>query len=124
MPIDIYYGIVLPAPFGGGFKPADLGSGDRFGFVSSVLGVPRNYISGSRLDTSMTFAGQTFAALGASPGTYSWSWGSGGNADSFVLNIGPAAAVPETASTAPLLLGLGGLGLLNGCTRGRPAAQN
>jgi len=56
----------------------------------------------------------TFASMGLTPGSYTWSWGSGLNADSFTLNIvATPAGVPESGSTAfSMLLGLGALALL------------
>ncbi|MEZ6192941.1 MAG: PEP-CTERM sorting domain-containing protein [Phycisphaerales bacterium] len=52
----------------------------------------------------MIFTGTDFATLGVTEGSYVWSWGSGGSADSLTLNI-----VPEPASVA--LLVLAGLGI-------------
>ena len=57
------------------------------------------------------YLGQSFASLGAIPGTYTWTWGTGADADSFTLQIGPAAA-PEPASLTLLALGLAGLGMV------------
>ena len=42
------------------------------------------------------------ASLGLTPGTYEWTWGTGMDADSFTLQIGPAG-VPDTGSTLSLL---------------------
>jgi len=41
----------------------------------------------------------TLAGLGATPGTYVYTWGSGRTADSFTINIG---VVPEPVSLAML----------------------
>ncbi len=119
LPIDVYRSIVSPGAFGaGGSTSANLGLGDRFGvvgiFSGSELFVPDGYISGTLLSASNTYSGMTFASLGLTPGSYTWSWGSGANADSFILNIGGApAGVPESGSTAfSMLLGLGALALL------------
>jgi hypothetical protein len=65
------------------------GSGDAFGLNGlPQLGVPFGYAGGA-LSGSATFSGETFASIGMTPGTYVWSWGSGGSADSFTLNIVP-----------------------------------
>lgn len=50
---------------------------------------------------TMTYLGATIDSLQLTPGVYTWTWGSGENADSLTLTI-----VPEPA-TWPLLLGIG-----------------
>jgi hypothetical protein len=62
----------------------------------------------STLASNMEFAGQTFASIGLTPGTYTWTWGSAINADSLTVQIGPAAG-PEPASVRAVGLGLLGL---------------
>jgi hypothetical protein len=66
-------------------------------------------MSGDPLSDTSTYDNATFASLGATPGTYTWTWGSGAHADSFTLQIG-AAAVPEPSTWAMMLLGFAGLG--------------
>jgi hypothetical protein len=74
--------------------------------VGSVLFVPNGYVSDSPLSDTSTYDSQTFATLGATPGTYVWTWGSGVADDTFTLQIGPAVpAIPEPSSL--LLLGVG-----------------
>ena len=67
--------------------------------------MPQYYVSGSVLSASDTWSGQTFASLGLTPGTYTWTWGSGADADFFTMNI-EGSAVPEPSS---LLLASSGL---------------
>ncbi len=55
-----------------------------------LLGVPLAYVSGAALSSSMEFAGQTFASIGVTPGTYTWTWGSGISVDSLTVQIGRA----------------------------------
>jgi hypothetical protein len=102
--IDQYDGITGLTSFGSGaFSSTNNSSGDFFGFLGNrVIDVPHNYVSGAPLSDSMTFSNATFASLGLAPGTYEWTWGTGMNADSFTLQIGPAG-VPDTGSTLPLL---------------------
>jgi hypothetical protein len=87
---------------------ASSGSGDFVGVREQVGGidVPTGYVSGSPLSDSSTYAGQTFASLGLTPGSYTWTWGSGPTADSFTLDIG---VVPEPSTWAMLLMGFAGL---------------
>ena len=115
-PIDIYDGVtqVPLSSFGSDlsnvFHRASTGSGDVFAALSQYneIEVPRGYLSGSALNESATFTGETFATLQLNTGTYIWSWGTGGTYDEFVLNI---KDVPDTGSSIALL-GLGFLGLV------------
>jgi len=65
------------------------------------------------LDSGAAWTGETLAGLGVTPGTYTWTWGNGADADSFTLNAGeaPPSGVPEPASLGLLATGLIGLGL-------------
>jgi len=85
------------------------GTGDYllFNWETPFVAVPAGYNSGDPLSGSSTFAGQTFATLGITPGSYEWTWGSGASADSYTLNVG---AVPVPA--AVWLFGSGLLGLV------------
>jgi hypothetical protein len=69
------------------------------------LRTPFDYVSGEMLPNSTTtYAGEDFASLGLDVGMYTWTWGSGGTADSLTLNI-----VPEPSTAALMTLGLIGL---------------
>ena len=84
--------------------------GNRVGIMSNqFVIVPQNYVSGSDLGTTTTtFANASFASLGLTLGSYVWTWGSGGNADSLTINIpGAVSPVPEPASWGLMILGLG-----------------
>jgi hypothetical protein len=109
---DGYGDIAGPLAFGSGdLIFADSGSGDFVGVLfGGLLEVPTGYSSGPLTDTA-TYDNQTFASLGVTPGTYVWTWGTGAHADSFTLQIG-AAAVPEPASLALMVMGLAGLGVV------------
>ena len=109
---DTYTGVSGPLNFGGG-SPTDAssGSGDSvsiFGGINELV-VPRGYLSDSALSDTATYTGQTFSTLGATPGKYEWTWGTGAN-QNFTLEIG--TAVPEPSTWAMGLVGLGLLGLL------------
>jgi PEP-CTERM motif len=113
--LDLYEGFGGPGSFGsGGNTLANSGIGDLVGIFASQLFVPANY-SGGALSDSATYSGQSFSSLGVTPGTYEWTWGAPAADDSFTLQIGAVAPVPEPASLALLASGL--LGLALGCRR-------
>lgn len=51
--------------------------------------VPQHYVSGEQLTSSAFWRSQTIAGLGFTPGSYTWTWGTGGTQDSFTVHIGP-----------------------------------
>ena len=92
-PIDLYQSISGPSSFGtGNFTFPSSGSGDRFGirFGASSLAVPAGYVSGTSLAGTSIFTGKSFAQLGLVPGYYTWTWGSGNNADSLTIKVADA----------------------------------
>lgn len=104
---SLYSGVSGPTGFGSGFlTDASSGTGDLVGIIGSAqeLQVPAGFDSGSPVSDTATYANQTFSSLGATPGSYTWTWGSGTD-DSFTVDIGPAA-VPEPNSFALLALPL------------------
>jgi hypothetical protein len=129
-PIAVYTGLTGPSSFGSGsFNDANSGSGSLVGVAGSlapftILGVPVGYVSGSSLRTSTdTWDDATFASLGVTPGVYTWTWGSGRDADSFRLIVAGAPlaqlasvdlpsvpSVPEPATWALMGVGFAGLG--------------
>ena len=114
---DVYIGATGPTSFGsGGFTSVSSGSGGQVGIdginppgIDGVIRVPSGYVSYSPLSDTATYAGQTFATLGVTPGTYEWTWGTGAN-QNFTLDIG--AAIPEPATWALLLTGFAALGAM------------
>ncbi len=115
-PTGLYYlqngTISGPANFGtGGETMASAASGDKVGigiglFQSCVL-TPDGYVSGQHLSDTTTWDNTTIAGLGITPGAYKWTWGTGANADSFVIQT----VTPEPSGTALLVMALGTIGL-------------
>lgn len=102
---------------GGGFFAPDSSTGDFVGIDGNTKGgtaveVSQDYVSGNPLTDSATWDNATFASLGVTPGTYTWTWGSGADEDSFVLNVGNNTAVPEPASIALFGTALAGFGAI------------
>jgi hypothetical protein len=123
---NAFTGLTPPATFGGGaLTLASSTSGAVLGIADAAAGfnslyLPNGYVSGTTVSDLTTFAGASFTSLGVTPGTYTWRWGSGANADSFTLDIGVTPAVPEPGSL-PLLAGaLVGLVMLLTARRSRP----
>jgi hypothetical protein len=116
---DLYHGLTGPTSFGTGLglDVPSSGSGD----VVTVYGrftelfVPTGYKSGHTLSDTMTFDNATFASLGATPGTYTWTWGTGAHADSFTLDI---PTIPEPSTWAMMLVGFAGLAFAGWRARG------
>ena len=113
---DLYDGSFTPfSGFGsGGQTFASSASGDivDLDVGSGFLYLPTGY-SGASLMSSATWDNTTLAMLGATPGTYEWTWGSGAN-QNFTLDVVAPAAVPESSSLALLALPLGLTMLLTG----------
>jgi hypothetical protein len=82
------------------------------------LYVPLGYKSGGLLSDTAIFDNTTIAKLGLTPGTYTWTWGSGADADSFVVDV---ASVPEPATWAMMILGFAGIGFMAYRRKSKPA---
>ena len=122
---DQYSGITGPSSFGTGpFTSATTASGNTFWISgeTSGLNVPVGYVSGTQLSATDTFQSQTITGLGLTPGTDTYTWGTGGPDHTLTVQIGPAAtAVPEPSSA--LLAGFGALAGLGVWARRRRARQ-
>jgi hypothetical protein len=119
--VDEYQGgaITGPTSFGsGGFIAANSGSGDMVGisdgsvFGEPIVTVPSGYVSGTALSDMSTYDNTTLNMLGATPGTYVWTWGSGASEDSFTLDIVAPISAPEPGSLPLVVMGLAGLGVV------------
>jgi hypothetical protein len=117
--IDVYKVISGPTSLGPSGIPTHTssGTGDEVGIqpgngtTTGNLFVPAGYVSGNPLSDTGIFDNTTLAGLGLTPGTYTYTWGSGANADSLVVEIG-IATTPLPAALPLFATGLGGLGLL------------
>jgi hypothetical protein len=111
-----YYGPVSgPSNFGpgrGGYEIASSWSGPPVGLLQNGvlrLVVPAGYVSGTPISASATWDNSTISGLGLTPGTYTYSWGSGVTADSLTVVVPSATATPE-----PSGLVLAGVGIVTG----------
>jgi hypothetical protein len=99
-----------PSAFGSGSTvkgSAVLGSVIGVDGVTQTIMLSTGYISNSFISSTATFANQTLASLGLTPGSYVYSLPN----DTVTVNIGPvAAAVPETATWAMMITGFGMMG--------------
>jgi hypothetical protein len=113
--VDEYNGATGPFSFGPGvFTSATTGAGDLVGVQAlggdppiGFIFVPMGYASGAPLSDTATYAGQSFATLGLTPGVYLYTFGSGTDADTFTVEVG--APVPEPSTWAMMLVGFAGL---------------
>ena len=90
--VDQYSGVTTySTSFGAAGAGVTSTSGSTFGIVPGGSGrlllVPSGYVSNTNISGSATYASQTIADMGLIPGTYTWSWGTGGNASSLVMTI-------------------------------------
>jgi hypothetical protein len=109
-----FSGISGPSNFGaGGNTFAFSGtSGDYVGLDAfQRLILPSGYVSGSSLSATGTFLNKSFATLGATPGTYTWTWGGGDLTTGQAFQIVIPAAIPEPGPLA--LAAVIGVGILS-----------
>ena len=90
---DTYSGVTTyPTTFGIGGVGVTSSLGSIFGILPGgsgrLLYVPSGYVSNTTISGSATYASQTIAGMGLTSGTYTWSWGSGGNTSTLVMIIG------------------------------------
>lgn len=116
-----YFGTISgPTSFGSGgnifassgTSTAPGSSGAGVNGSTGLLLVPGGYFAGDPFTVSSTWNNTTISGLGLTSGTYTWTWGSGANADSLQVVIpGGITAVPEPSTLISagmaVLLGLG-----------------
>jgi hypothetical protein len=86
--------LTIPSNFGlGALTQANTGNGVAVGIQtiasSNYLILPTGYVSNSTLTTQSTFTSKTLSLLGATVGTYTYSWGTGPNVGILTLIVGP-----------------------------------
>ena len=103
---DEYSGFTTtPSNFGtGGGLGSSSSTGDIMGVIYQGappyhLVVPSGYTSGTYITGSQTFNTQTFSSLGLTVGTYTYTWGSGPNADSINVVVGGTGSTGSTGGT-------------------------
>ena len=106
-----YQGITGPTSFGpGDIVNASSSTGSLIGVYGGghYLYVPASYVAGTFTSGTETYANKSFASLGFTPGTYTYTWGSGATADSMTVT----SVVPEPSTWAAVALGAGLLGVV------------
>ena len=78
---------------------------------ADTLLIDGGYVSGTQITETATFDNPTISALGVTPGTYVYKWGSGASADSLTFYAGVTPPAPEPSTWALLAVGAGALGL-------------
>jgi len=117
---DYYGSISGPTSFGlgGAFLASSgtsTGTNNHDAGVDGATGqllVPGGYFAGRLFTVSATWDNTTISQLGLTPGTYTWTWGSGANADGLEVVVPGVVPVPEPGSltvvgTVGALCGLG-----------------
>lgn len=115
---DAYYysGVSGPTDFGvGSSQGSSSDSGDVVG-VNGLFGallVPTGYTSGTLLSNTSVWDNATFASLGVTPGTYTWTWTAAIDPpdQSFTLDVVSPTATPLPAALPLFAGGLSVLGL-------------
>lgn len=83
----------FPTSFGtAGSYPTPSSSGSTFGILNDISGgrlliVPSGYTSNTVISGTAVYPNTTIAGMNLSAGTYTWVWGSGGNASTLVMTI-------------------------------------
>jgi PEP-CTERM motif len=120
-----YVSISGPTSFGSsGEMNASSSSGSVFGVngAGQFLFLPPGYTSGSFISGTDQFNGTTIAGLGLTSGIYTYTFGTGPDADSVVVNIGDVSAVPEPSTWAMMILGFAGIGFMAYRRKTKPAS--
>jgi hypothetical protein len=75
--------------------------------MQTPLFFPAPYVSGNSLNATDTYANTTISGLGLTPGTYTWTWGTGAHADSLTVQVGPGAptGAPEPSTALVAVIG-------------------
>lgn len=109
--VNQYSGITGPTNFGAGaaniLATSTTGNFLYIGAITHSIAVADTYWATTPIANSAIYAGQSFASMGLTVGTYVFTWGEGEHADSLTVNV--SDAVPEPSTWA--LLGLGVLTL-------------
>ena len=90
--VDTYSGtITYPLTFGTSAVGVTSNAGSTFGILpggsARSLYVPSGYVSNTNISGTATYINTTIASAGLTPGTYTWSWGTGGNTSTLVMTI-------------------------------------
>ena len=103
LPYDYYRNVITgPSSYGPGpgvakETPGPGSNGAAIGICGNVVFIPRGYVSGTPLSSSGEWDGRTFADVGMTPGTYTYTIN---GRDTFVINVGPQATATTTSIPA------------------------
>ncbi|MBL6913250.1 MAG: hypothetical protein ISR40_06280 [Puniceicoccaceae bacterium] len=107
--VYVFANLTVTGAMGTGGDVPGVAAGDTIGIfpnfgpggIEPNIWLPSGYTSGDNITGTITFTNNTFAAMGVTENnTVTYSWGSGGNADSITFST-----VPEPSSSA-LWLGI------------------
>jgi len=111
--VDIYQFLSGTGPTSigtGGFSFANTGSVAKLGIdgFNRVIWVPQGYTSGAALSSNSTYNAKSLASMGLTVGTYTWNWGTGGTADSLIIQVGnvdptPTPTMTQTPTVTPTM---------------------
>lgn len=110
-PVEVYTILQGPTSFGTGWISfSSTETGPLVGISpagqanNEDLFLPPDYIGGTTITNSDTWESATLDSLGLTPGTYTWTWGTGANADSLTVNVVPEPAMLAVFGIPALLL--------------------
>ena len=115
--LESFSGVFGPSSYGSGSRTAaNSSSGQLFGIAPTRVYLASDYVSKTPFTSTATWNSTTLSTLGITPGTYTFTWGTGANADSLVINAGSVPEPEQYAVVAGVLcLGVAAWNRRNRC---------